>query len=172
MTARAQQLWTGAEDRVLDWHWGEESPGRTAGRVGRTVTALRRRLEQRDIEGGGTGSAAAFRGRLTFQQLADNTGYTWHQIRRGAQGSGVKVLRTGSVKRGRRNLLTEEQADKVIAWLCQDPTSAGWTIPELAELAGVSRRWAYECAEDLGIRPGADHRLAAADFARLWCDLT
>lgn len=137
----------------MDTNLGEEPLDRTAARVGRTVGAVRDRLRYR-----GESSSVA-QGRWSIQEIADWSGYTWHQIARALTRAGVKptMLRSGSKRRGRRRMLSTDQVDKVIEALGRQTREAvmAVTVTRIAAEVGVSRRWAYEMAARLDIACGS-----------------
>lgn len=218
--------WSPEEDRVVDWHWGEERFAVTAARVGRTQGAVRARLLDRGDSSAVTlSSCDGARGRKTVQQVATETGYDWSQVHRAMVGTGIRPVRTSDTPHARRHLLNEEQVESVVDYLgeetadaCDESRSVGscahearrslrtayaWvvrlklvllpqrrglllpdatllvctlqaapsqppegtalTVRAIAAEAGVTRRWAYVLANQLGLVAGADARLSPAD---------
>lgn len=166
---RTRKPWSSEEDSVVDWHWGEERLATTARRVGRTVQAVRMRLISRYE------SSAVCRGRSTIAEVAESTGYDWHQIERGIRGAGVRPVRTSDAPRGRRWLLTDEQVAEVVAWLGRETAAAterGPTVTEVAEFTGRSRSTAYVWVDRLELCPGQDGALDHLDAVILATVLT
>jgi hypothetical protein len=149
--------WSHAEDRTADAKWGEEALATTAGRVERSVDAVRSRYRTRGLNGRATN------GRVTIHHVAERTGYHWHDVARAISELGLKPIRTGAVPRGRRNLLSSEQVAKVLEHLGQETAAdaARWApVEEVARLAGVCRRTVYYAVAGLG-------RYVTVDYGRV-----
>ena len=159
---RSGKPWTDEELRLVSFHWGAEPIDQTAARVGRTVGATRDRLRRCGVGGAG-------RGRLTVQQVAQATGYTWRQVARGIRLAGVRPLVLRASGRRRRRLLTESQVERVVAALGRDtadaasrPTTAG-----LAEELGVTRRTVERWVVRLGLERDRGALRSGEDADRL-----
>lgn len=144
---RADLPWTPQEDSILTWAWGEESPTDTAARVGRTVNACRCRLRVL------VGSHALVRGRFTVTAVAEQTGYTWHQIRRAMRALGLRPVRSSRQQRP-TYLLTEEHIEKIVTWLGAETAAYAvtYTVPVVALTIGVHRSTVYRTMARLGIQ--------------------
>jgi len=148
--------WTADEDAIVEFNWGEEPFEVTADRVGRTVAALRQRMRRRGV-------AQALRGRTTISGLAQQTGYSWRQVKSAVVAVGIRPVRTSSTPRGRQTRLSTDQVEAVLEYLKKPPRS----ISDCALRERRSVRTAYDVARKLRIEPKADHTLADADADRL-----
>lgn len=148
---------------MVDFHWGEEPFAVTAGRVGRTVDAVRQRLRWR-------GLSSALRGRQTIADVARATGYTWHQVAAAVAATGIRPVRTCRTPRGRQTRLSEDQVATVLQHLGTEAARSaarGPSIGDVSRRLGVPRRTAYAVASRLGIRPVRGWSLAPEDVEEL-----
>lgn len=132
--------WTRADDGSVDAKWGEEALASTAGRVERTVDAVRSRYYRRGL------SARATSGRETFSAVAKRTGYNWRDVARAVSELSIRPKRTCFTPRGRWNLLSEEQVERVLAYLGDETRREAemWVaVEEVARHADCSRATVY-----------------------------
>ena len=157
-TPRQNHPWRAEEDRVVDWHYGEESLSTTAARVGRSIGAVRQRVFRR----GFSGSPA--RGRVTYQELAIETGYDWATIRRAVRALGIKPLKL-TLATSCRHYLDEDQVTQVITWLGDETRryAGRMTVYRVAQESDCPLSTAYWKAHKLGILPRDEAVLRPAE---------
>ena len=119
-----RSLWTKEEDSQLIFYWGNRSTEWISKKLGRTVKACEKRMLMI------TGSRSIKRGKWTQRSLAEETGFTYPQIRWAVEELGLQVKRPPNKNRTKKAkkarpwdnkawLIDDEQADKIIEWLCR-----------------------------------------------------
>lgn len=132
-------------------HWGEEPLPDTAGRVGRTLPAVRVRLRML------MGTSKSLQGRDTVASLARDTGYDWHTIRRAMKALGLRPGRTNRKRGGcGRHMLQERHRDAILEWLGAETAEAppAFTAGDLARDLDAPRSTVYAVARRVGVGPG------------------
>jgi len=119
-----RRLWTNEEISKLIFYWGNRPKEWISKEINRTIKACEKRMLM------ATGSRSIKRGKWTQRSFAEETGFTYSQIKWAVEELRLQVKqppnknRTKEAKKARpwdnrAWLIDEEQYDKIIEWLCR-----------------------------------------------------